>query len=123
MAITQVIAGAYTATYNSNAQSQTTNGFELELNTHAEVINETDLYGESVVDMVHRGASAVVTYESLVYNVTNTVPAFYPWGSMGVIATTAAPIGRLGTNVASSLVLTAVANTPAASTPATLTAT
>lgn len=123
MAITQVVAGAYTATYNAQDQVYTQQGYEISIDSHGELINETDLYGESVIDIVNRGSSCRVSYESKVYDTTKTIPAFYPWGSLGVIATTAAPIGRLGTNVAASLVLTAVANTPAAAKPATLTAT
>lgn len=121
MAISTVIAGAYTATYNANSVAPTTQGYELEVNFKGEMIGETDLYGETLLDYVYRGADARVMFEAQLYN-ANVLAAFYPWGTFGQIATAAAPIGRLAINVASALVLTAVANTPAAASPATLTA-
>jgi hypothetical protein len=47
--------------------------------------------------------------------------AFWPWGSLGVIFTAAAPIARLASAVAAAMVLTSTANTPAAASPASLT--
>jgi hypothetical protein len=47
-----------------------------------------------------------------------TIVAAWPWGSLGTMGT----IARLASNIASSLVLSAVAGTPAAGTPASLTA-
>lgn len=120
MAISQVIAGAYTATYNTNAVNPTVQGYELEINFKGEMIAETDIYGESVLDYVYRGADCRIMAEFQIYN-ANTLAAFYPWGTFGQISTAAAPIGRLATNVASAFVLTAVSNTPAAASPATLT--
>lgn len=112
MAIEVTIAGAYTSTYNSVAVGMTTNGFELQVDTHGEIVNETDIYGESVLDFVQRGSSYRLIAESKVFKAGSVTP-FYPWGSLGVIATTAAPIGRIASDVAASMVLTVVSNTKA----------
>lgn len=129
MAIAQVIAGAYTSTYGAVGMGYTRDGFQLFIDSHGEMVNETDLWGDSVLDIVHRGSSCRIVTECKVQNTggIGNILAFYPWGGLGTISTTAAPIGRLGSNVASSLVLTVVANTPAAAAgtpggPTTLTA-
>lgn len=99
----------------------TRQGFELQFDAHAEEVNESDQFGRTLLDLVYQGGTHHLMFESKIYKAGSTVP-FWPWGALGVIATTAAPIGRLGSAVAASTVLTATANTPAASTPATLTA-
>ena len=57
-----------------------------------------------------------------VYN-ANALGALSPWVAFGGVYAAATPIAMLGTAKAQALVLTAVANTPAAASPATLTAT
>lgn len=113
MAIATVVAGAYSSTYNAvDCGDFTEDGFELEIRTHGERVERTDKFGDSLLDIVHRGSSAFITFNSRVFKAGSLTP-FYPWGSLGVIATTAAPIGRLASAVAAALVLTVVANTPA----------
>lgn len=116
-----MVAGAYTGTYNAVAVGFTQKGFELSQSFKTELIDETDLYGQTVIDAVYRGGEAFLQFESRTYKAGATAP-FAPWGALGVISTTAAPIGRLATDVAQATVLTAVANTPAAAAPASLTA-
>jgi hypothetical protein len=121
VAIETPIAGHYSATYNAVADGYTESGFELEQTVKQELSNESDAYGESTIDWVYRGGDAFLTWDSKVYKIGSTAP-FWPWGALGVMATTLAPIGRLASAVAQAMVLTATANTPAAATPATLTA-
>lgn len=122
MAIETVVAGAYTGTWNSIAIGMTRNGFTLSAEGKQEVINQTDLYGDTIIDLVYRGRDTYLEWVAKVWR--NASPTlWWPWGAtIGTIWTVAAPIARLGSAVAQSLVLTAVANTPAASKPATLTA-
>jgi hypothetical protein len=113
MAIAQVVAGAYSSTYSAtDCGDFTKDGFEIEIRTHGERVEQTDKFGKSLLDIVHAGSSCFVSFESMIFKAGSLAP-FYPWGSLGVIATTAAPIGRLASNVAAALVLTVVANTPA----------
>lgn len=121
MAIETPIAGHYSATYNAVGVGYTETGFELEQTVKQEVSNESDAFGESTIDWVYRGGDAFLTWDSKVYKAGSTAP-FWPWGALGVMATAAAPIGRLASAVAQAMVLTATAGTPASATPATLTA-
>ena len=115
MAIETLVAGHYTGTYNAVAFGFSQSGFELTQETKAEVVNQTDAYGDSIIDLVHRGGSVYIMFESKVFK-PGAITPFYPWGALGVMYTAAAPLGRLGSAVASSLVLTGVASTPAQST-------
>jgi hypothetical protein len=121
MAIESPVAGHYTGTYNAVGVGYTTNGFELEQTVKQEVINDTDAYGESTIDWIYRGGDCYLMWASKVYKAGSIAP-FWPWGALGVMLTSAAPMGRLASAVATAMVLSAVANTPAASTPASLTA-
>lgn len=122
MALDTLIAGHYTGTYNSVSVGITRQGFELQQMLRQEVIAESDAYGESTIDYVYRGGDCYLQYLCRAYKAGSTTP-FWPWGSLGVMATSAAPMGRLASAVAAATVLTSVANTPAAAAPATLTAT
>ena len=121
MALDTLVAGAYTGTYNSTGVGVTQKGFELSQTFKTELIDETDQWGLTTIDAVYRGGDAFLQFESRAYKAGSTAP-FAPWGALGVISTTAAPIGRLASAVAAATVLTAVANTPAAAAPASLTA-
>lgn len=120
MALDTFVAGKYDGTYNAVAVGITDQGFELEQNSSAEMIEESDAYGGSLLDWVYRGGNVSLQFTGLAYKAGIITP-FWPWGSMGVMLTAAAPIGRLASAVASAVVLTATANTPAAAAPATLT--
>lgn len=116
------MAGRYTTTYNAVDCGILEDGAELQQDAAYEMINKSDAYGDALIDLVYRGGNVSMMFQSLAYKAGSQTP-FWPWGSMGVMATTAAPIGRLGSAVAKAALLTAVANTPAAAAPATLTAT
>lgn len=78
-----------------------------------QVISTSDAYGDSILDGVFRGGNLHLQFTCKAYKAGSIAP-FWPWGALGVMATTAAPIGRLASNVAAALVMTVVANTPAA---------
>lgn len=115
MAIETLVAGHYIPTYNSVNCGFTQNGFELTQETKAEVINQTDAFGDSIIDFVHRGGSVYIMFESKTFKPGSITP-FYPWGALGTMYTAAAPLGRLAINVAASMILTGVSATPAQST-------
>lgn len=121
MALDTFVAGRYAGTFNAVDVGITRDGYVLEQESRQEVIDETDLYGGSVIDAVYRGGNCFLRFDSKAYKAGSITP-FWPWGALGVLFTTAAPIGRLATDVASAMVLTATAGTPAAAAPATLTA-
>ena len=115
------VAGPYTGTYNAVDIGMTLEGFRYSQDYAAEMINQSDLFGEMLIDMIYRGGNARLSYTSRSYK-SGSVSPFWPWGSLYTMFTTAAPIARNARSVAQSFVLTSTANTPAAATPATLTA-
>jgi hypothetical protein len=121
MAIVAPVAGAYTGTWNAVALNYTRQGFNIGMVQKAERVEETDLYGETLIELIYRGAAVTVDTICKVY--ANALRAvFWPWtGTLGAVYTAALPIAQLGSAQTAALVLTSVANTPAASTPATLT--
>lgn len=118
MAVGTFVAGAYSAVRNSVALGLTEDGWNLQWEPKQEAIERSDAYGDMLLDMVWRGCNWFFQAEFLEYR-AGTINATYPWGTMGQPGV----IGRLASAVASALVLTATAGTPAAASPATLTAT
>lgn len=118
MALDTFVAGAYTATYNAVAVGLTRSGFTLAATPKYERINESDLYGETLIDGVFRGADCTLEWVSRAYKAGSVSP-FWPFGNtftagdLGVIATPTVPISSLMSDLAKAVVLTAVANTPA----------
>lgn len=83
------------------------------------MINKSDVYGDALLDLIYRGCDWYFQTEFMEYK-AGPLAAAHPWGSaIGVQGI----IGRLGSDVATSLVLTSTVGTPAVATPATLTAT
>ena len=113
MALDTFISGRYTNAYNGVSVGITDNGFELQQDSSWEQISTSDAYGDSILDGVYRGGSVYLQFESKAFK-NGSISPFWPWGSLGVMQTPAAPVGRLASDVASAMVLTAVAGTPAA---------
>lgn len=112
------IAGAYTAAWNSNGVGKTDSGIRLMVRNHQAPIR-SDYYGDSLLDLIYRGQDVSVSVISQEY-VTAMTGGGWPWSAtVGAVGT----VGVLacGSSIAKSLVLTAVAGTSAAATPATLT--
>lgn len=118
MALDTFIAGRYSGTYNSVDVGITEEGYELQQDAKAQLINSSDAVGDSIIDFVYRGGDVYLQFESKAYKAGSYTP-FWPWGALGVMGV----IGRLASDVAAAMVLTSVAGTPAVATPATLTAT
>lgn len=116
-----IVSGPYTATWNSVAVGFTVEGYQLTVNFLKQMIDQTDLYGRTMIDTIHQGANARIRYDSRVYDSGNLGPAF-PYGAIGKIMTSTKPVGYNDRAHANAFVLTSTANTPAAAAPATLTA-
>lgn len=117
MSLGVFIAGAYTGQYNSVAIGITDNGYELQWETKVDAIEKSDVYGDMMIDGVYRGVNYFMQAEFL-EGTTAAGQAAFPWAAFG----TPGIIGRLMSNVAAALLLTATTGTPAVATPATLTA-
>ncbi len=118
MAVDTFISGRYSGTYSAVDVGITEQGFELQQDSKAENIEESDAYGQSLIDFVYRGGQVSIQFDSLAYKAGSRTP-FWPYGTFGL----AGIIGRLASNIALATVLTSTAGTPAAASPATLTAT
>jgi hypothetical protein len=113
MAIETVVAGAYHGVYNAVDVGYTQNGFEVQFDSFAEEVNETDAYGQTLIDLVYRGGTHYILYESKVFKAGSVTP-FWPWGTgLGVLVTPTGPIGRLGSLAAAPFVMTVTPATPA----------
>lgn len=95
-----------------------TNGYEIQLEPKEQMINRSDQFGDMLIDTIYRGADWYCQYESMEAWLNGVRTAMYPYGALGTVGT----IGRLGSDLAVNLVLTATTGTPAATSPATLTA-
>lgn len=121
MALDTLIAGRYSGAYNGVDVGITRQGYELQTQAKAEVIEESDAYGLTTIDFIYRGADSFLQFTSRAYKAGSITP-FWPWGSaLGKVAGSGTPIGRLASDVAASMVLTSTASTPAAAAPASLT--
>lgn len=109
-----VIAGAFTATYGGEAIGQVENGFTIEWFVNKRLVRG-DLAGDSPIDAINRGAEVFVEFTAIQYDSAAIEEAFWPTftGSSTVVGNDAT-IGALDSANWKSLVLTAVADTPAA---------
>ena len=118
MALETFVAGRYTGTWNAVDMGLQENGFMLSGQSSEELIAKSDAYGDTVLDTIYRGANWFMEFTALGYKAGTIAPLwpFATFGSLGLV-------GRLGSSLAQSLVLTSTAGTPAATSPTTLTAT
>jgi hypothetical protein len=116
----EYIGGRYAGTFNAVDLGPTENGFTLKQSLKEEVIEESDQYGGSILDYFYRGGMCQLQCDCKEYKAGSRTP-FWPWGALGVISNAAGPIGRRASDVASPIVLTSTAGTPAETKPATLT--
>lgn len=116
MSIGSFIGGRYAGTYAASGMGITRDGWDLALNPKGELINQSDAYGQTLLDFFHAGCDVDLIGQGLEYpSMLSPAWPFGTYGTMGIIA-------RLGSAIAAAIVLTATTGTPAASTPATLTA-
>ena len=123
MAIEIFAVGPYSGTWNAVALGLTEGGYTITHSMKAEEINQSDLYGRTMLDYIWVGADVSCEFTCLAF--TKGTPVLNPYtASLYQLWSTAKPIGTLASDLALPLVLTATANTPAATLgPATLTAT
>jgi hypothetical protein len=116
-----LISGPYTATYDGVALGLFQGEGGLPTLTSvgkAKGIASTNLYGLSTIDSIHLGRDMFFDAILMEYKATN-IRVLWPFGNDWLSLGT--PVGTLKRALAKALVLTAVAGTPAAATPATLT--
>ncbi len=117
------VAGRYSATFNTVDIGMTRAGFELDFEFKHEVVNETDLFGMSTVDLVTQGADGFVSAQLKEWK-AGSKAILWPLGggTLGKVFSSAVPVGMFASDLAQALVFTSTTNTSAAAAPATLTA-
>jgi len=125
------IAGPYAGTYNAGALGLTQDGFEVRLRAEHELIADSDVYGQSVIDMVYRGGNCLVSMLGIEFGKMGNKSAIWPYGAINNTTLGSVPafgfmgtVGRLavGSSMIKAFVLTAISGTTAAASPATMTA-
>lgn len=122
------VAGAYTSTYapggsGGGAMGLTKEGYRLRWSYDTDDINQTDGYGSTTIEMFLHGLNMWIGGIWMEWN-ANVVGAANPWGeytNTGVSHLSLGIVARAATTVGGTMVLTTVAGTPAASSPATMT--
>jgi hypothetical protein len=113
------ISGGYTCTWNSLACGQSADGYRLTHQIFKRIITG-DSYAEAPQDAVYRGAEVSVQWTMIDYTSAAIQTIKWPYNGtkwqLGTVGTL-----DVGSSLAKSLILTAVAGTPAAATPATAT--
>lgn len=114
------IAGPYTSTYKASALGQTADGYRVSHSFFKRLI-QGDSYAQAPQDEVYQGAEMFVQFRLIQYDAAGVAAAMWPYGAF----LTSGQVGRVSVqqSIAGPLVLTAVAGTPAATVPATLTLT
>lgn len=128
MALGTFIAGPYTSAYASSSLGMAQDGFQIRLRNEKELVNQSDIYGDTILDSVYRGGNCTVSLVGIEFGKMGQKSAIWPFGelnnsslpAMGFLGT----VGYMdvGSSLYAALVLTAVAGTTAAATPATMTA-
>lgn len=140
MGLVAAVAGPYTAAYNplstgsgggdgSTSIGKVDRGYEIRVQVAKEAVRG-DLYGDTVLDNVYRGANVFMSLTGIEYaaGLVNvfTVYSGDPTGGAGSSAGTIGQLGLVGVMDSASgftgaMVLTAVSGTTAATAPATVT--
>jgi hypothetical protein len=114
------IAGQYTATYAGAAVGQILEGVTIEHTFFKQIITGDNM-AETPQDAVFRGAAVFCQFTLMEYNAAGARAVFWPYGTTYLSITKV--IGTLDSVNSATLILTALPNSPAATAPATITAT
>jgi hypothetical protein len=113
------VVGQFTATWNALAVGQTADGFKLNWKFFKRLITG-DNFAQTPQDGIHQGAEMFIGFTCVAYDAAGVQTMMWPYSAtrwdMGVIGRT-----DVGSTLAKTLLLTAVAGTPAAALPATQT--
>ncbi len=114
------ISGGYNATFDASTLGQVEIGFTLRHSTFQRLITGHS-FAQTPQDAVFQGIQMFIDYRLIEYNQAGVIKAMWPFGTTHL--NMASPVGVLavGSSKAKQLILTAVAGTPAAATPASVT--
>ena len=121
------MSGPYSAEYNGlPLGANNDDGFVLMGTYQGQEVNQSDAYGQTLVEAIHRGINWKLRFRGLEFNKTGMLNAIQVFGSTGVVSTTLTPtlgaIGERYTAKAKALVLTSILGAYPPTMPTTLTA-
>jgi len=120
MPLATIIAGRYSATWNSLACGLAKDdGYRLIEEPKEQAINRSDAYAQTMIETLHQGVDWSIVFTMIEYDSAAVSTIVSPWGALGTLGV----ISQLGSAIAKPFVLTSTVGTPAAASPATLTAT
>jgi hypothetical protein len=126
MALEDFTTGAYTGVYNTFPLGLSREGYRIVHEVRQQNIEQSDGYGDSLIDYVTRGGNVSVNFTMMSFRKAIAASVLWPFAtSIYTLGTNAAPIGRLASDLARPFVMVVQANTPAAVIgfgPATITA-
>lgn len=123
MPIGAFMAGRYSASYGGQSTGIASEGFNLEFQLKQELIDKTDAYARTIIDMIMQGVDTFISAKLIEWNAASRALMWGMGGGvMGKIFSVAVPPAVFAYDLASAFVLTSTANTPAANSPASLTA-
>jgi hypothetical protein len=129
MATSNFIAGKYTATFGATpgALGQSKDGIRLNHTIFKQLITG-DNFAQAPQNAVYQGAECFVQWTLIEYNAAKVLALLFPYAAtpgtyldMGVIGRLDVLDVALTNNISQQLILTALAGTPAAASPATIT--
>ena len=123
MSLGSFIAGPYTSAFNSSSLGLMQDGFEVSIRPEEELVNQSDIYGDSVIDSVYRGGNCMLSMIGLEFSTLFTKSAPWPFGDLNTSSLPAfgfmGIVGRMamGSSLTAALVLTSVNTTTLGTTP------
>lgn len=129
MALITTISGPYVGVVGSGIPlGMTQSGFTLSWAIHGHRVNKTNSWGKTLIEGVFMGADWSISAVFREANSVGLLATMYPWGRNAAANPRTLPymlgnMGRRWTSFAVPLTLASFAGTPAAASPATLTAT
>lgn len=128
MALMSVVAGPYRSTLGAVDLGIMEKGYNMTLGLDMENVDDTDAYGSTVIEQVLRGSECGIDFICKEYKAAPLSLVTANMGTTRMVATGTSSykpgqVGVLATTLAGILILTATTGTPAASSPATITAT
>jgi hypothetical protein len=114
------ISGPYTATFDASALGQVEVGWTLRHSTFQRLITGHN-FAQTPQDAIFQGMQMFIDYRLIEYNAAGVLKAMWPFGTTHLNVATPVGAQAVGSSKIKQLILTAVAGTPAATVPATLT--
>ena len=97
MATNTFIAGPYTNIYNSISAGLTENGFEIRFRPELQLVNQSDIYGDTILDSIYRGGNCLMSFTCIEWGKTLANALIWPYAAAKAASPYLATQGFMGT--------------------------